>query len=120
MCNKYAEISLIYACQNNMEEYAIKLLDTYNIDCNYVDQNKFSILMHACENNMEDVALKLMENYYFDYSHKDDLGNTAYTIAEKNNMYKVMRRIEKEEFNGRLLTIFLLLILFIFLFAYNI
>ena len=51
----------MWACENNMESIASKLLDFPDINYNQINNEGETALILACKNNMQSIASKLLK-----------------------------------------------------------
>lgn len=97
MGNSQSDSKLITACKNNVDYYAIDLIDNHikSIDeLNTVDNYRNTALMIACENNLTNVATKLIEKKV-NLNCKNTSGETALSICiKKSNSYSVENQVK--------------------------
>jgi len=59
--NKDGNTALMWACKNNMEAVALKLLERQDIDINQENEDGYTALIFATENNMYSVISRITE-----------------------------------------------------------
>jgi len=99
--NNNGNTALIYACKENMESTALKLLEKVDININHVNNSGNTALMYACLKNMEKTALNLLERENINVNKVNRYNyNSALTFACSNKMeFVALKLLEKPDIN---------------------
>ncbi|MBL4898479.1 MAG: hypothetical protein JKX76_02400 [Colwellia sp.] len=94
--------TLMIACIYKLPEVALKILETKESNPWFLDHNDNSALMIACNYSLSTVALKILDMYYTPasfrnnqicFDHINNEGDTILTIACKNALVDVVKKI---------------------------
>lgn len=92
--DNYGNNALVYLCSKNYQKYALKLIDTGNLNLNIINKQNNTNLIVACQENLPDVALKIINEITIEnLKHIDSNGYSALMIAKFSKMEKVISKI---------------------------
>ena len=84
----------ISACENNLTDVALKLLDCYpTVEYNFINNSGTNGLIAACKNKMSEVVLKLLTKPNLNISLIDCDGNNIFLLACINKMTEVVLKL---------------------------
>jgi len=92
--NDNRNTALIYACKENMESIALKLLKKVDININHVNNSGYTALIYACYNKMELVALKLLEKPNINVNIVNIEKVTALELALRYNLTEIINKLK--------------------------
>jgi len=91
---------LIIACENELEDVALKLIETGESNPGHVNNDRMTALIIACDKELENVALKLIETGESNPGHIYNKSTTALMTACENKLEVVaLKLIETGESN---------------------
>lgn len=92
--------ALMYACTEDTEDVALKMLEfpSIVISLKHINKNGYTPLMIACEENINEIALTMIDQYPTDALNifqKNNSGQTAFDLALDNNLVEVYRILDE-------------------------
>lgn len=92
--------ALMYACTEDTEDVALKMLEfpTIIISIKHINKNGYTPLMIACEENINEIALTMIDQYpteALNIFQKNNSGQTAFDLALNNESVEVYRILDQ-------------------------
>jgi hypothetical protein len=92
--------ALMYACTEDTEDVALKMLEfpSIIISIKHINKNGYTPLMIACEENINEIALTMIDQFPTEALHifqKNNSGKTAFDLALDNDLVEVYRILDQ-------------------------
>lgn len=95
--NNYDQSAFSLACESQLENVIIKMIDLDLVDLEYKNKYDETVLMIVCNNKLENIAMKLIDKLLINKKHIINFINkqkiSAFTISCSKKLYKVADKI---------------------------